>query len=212
MKKNIFLLVLSLFIVGVVQADNNNPEAEKIVKRVVATLKKTSYKCSFSVVYNDENNKSSYNKTGVLQINNKLFRLVLGDIETKYDGKTQWVYSAENNEVTITEPTQDELKDLNPMVMIDYYVKTHRLSLDDKIEKKCDVVNFFPSNPKNTEYFKITLKSFKSNSLPKQLIIWQRNGDKIIFNWENIEVMNFDNSTFVFNKNEYPNVYENDMR
>ena len=48
--------------------------------------------------------------------------------------------------------------------------------------------------------------------MPKQLIVWQRNGDKIIFNWEKIEPRVFDKSTFVFNKAEYPNVYENDMR
>ena len=211
MKKYILILLLPFLTLNVVRA-TNNPEADKIVKRVIANLKKTSYKCTFSVVYYNEADKSSQNKTGVLQIDNRLFRLVMQEIETKYDGKTQWVYSSENNEVTITEPIQDELKDLNPMVMIDYYVKTHKISLDDKQEKNYDVVNFFPPNPKSVEYFKITLKSSKSKSLPKQLVIWQRNGDKIVFNWENIEEMSFDKNTFVFNKIEYPNVYENDMR
>ena len=137
MKKYILILLLPLLTLNVVRA-TNNPEADKIVKRVIANLKKTSYKCTFSVVYYNEADKSSQNKTGVLQIDNRLFRLVMQEIETKYDGKTQWVYSSENNEVTITEPTQDELKDLNPMVMIDYYVKTHRISLDDKQEKNYD--------------------------------------------------------------------------
>ena len=209
--KKIFFVLISLFPLVFVHADNN-PEAEKIVKKVVSNLKKSAYQCSFSVIYQDENNKATQNKTGVLQLNNKEFRLVIDDVERKYEGKTQWVYSAENNEVTISEPTKDELKDLNPMFMIDYYVKTHRISLDDNQEKSCDVVNFFPLNPKGVEYFKITIKSYKSNCMPKQLIVWQRNGDKIIFNWEKIEPRVFDKSTFVFNKAEYPNVYENDMR
>ena len=102
--KKIFFVLISLFPLVFVSADNN-PEAEKIVKKVVSNLKKSAYQCSFSVIYQDENNKATQNKSGVLQLNNKEFRLVIDDVETKYDGKTQWVYSAENNEVIKTKPT-----------------------------------------------------------------------------------------------------------
>ena len=67
--KKIFFVLISLFPLVFVHADNN-PEAEKIVKKVVSNLKKSAYQCSFSVIYQDENNKATQNKTGVLQLKN----------------------------------------------------------------------------------------------------------------------------------------------
>lgn len=42
------------------------------------------------------------------------FALVMGDIQVYFDGKTQWAYSATDKEVTILNPTADELADANP--------------------------------------------------------------------------------------------------
>ena len=53
----------------------------------------------------------------------------MADVETFFNGKTQWVFVKENNEVTITEPTLKELREINPLLLISDCTRTHRLAL-----------------------------------------------------------------------------------
>lgn len=46
------------------------------------------------------------------------FALIMGDIKVYFDGKTQWAYSATDKEVTILEPTADELAYGNPAAIL----------------------------------------------------------------------------------------------
>lgn len=46
------------------------------------------------------------------------FALAMGDIKVYYDGKTQWAYSATDKEVTILNPTADELSFGNPAAIL----------------------------------------------------------------------------------------------
>lgn len=50
--------------------------------------------------------------------NDGKFALSMGDIKVYYDGKTQWAYSATDKEVTILNPTADELADGNPAAIL----------------------------------------------------------------------------------------------
>jgi len=49
----------------------------------------------------------------------------MDEMQAWFDGKTQWAYMAQNNEVSITEPTEKELAETNPMAILSGY-KTKR--------------------------------------------------------------------------------------
>lgn len=46
------------------------------------------------------------------------FTMEMEQARVYYDGKTQWAYSVADNEVTILEPTPDELLDSNPLAVL----------------------------------------------------------------------------------------------
>ena len=46
---------------------------------------------------------------GSLTMSGRCFKLITDRLSIWYDGKTQWTYVPENEEVNITEPTADEL-------------------------------------------------------------------------------------------------------
>ena len=133
-------------------------------------------------------------------------RIMLGGNETKFDGKTQWVFISEYNEVSITEPMADELKEISPLAMIEYYVAKDKIS-----EGEDGAINFYPTQPKESEYFRIELRLNKTN-LPSRLVIHQKNGDKISLVFDSLNKTKVSDDCFVFDVVKYPNVEVNDLR
>lgn len=56
--------------------------------------------------------------TGRVSFSGDRFTMTSPQILTWYDGTTQWSYNKEENEVTVSAPTADELSQINPFVII----------------------------------------------------------------------------------------------
>lgn len=194
-------------------AAKNDPQAATIAKRAIAQLKKSAYKANFAFVYYNASNETTDVNRGEITIDKLLFRVMLNGIETKFDGLTQWVYMSENNEVTISEPTRDELVESNPMMMIEHYYELHRVNMDNEQPDGAFAINFFPKNPKTCDFFKIHFIIDEETYMPREMVMSQRNGDKVTLKWEAFApIDDCPKSTFTFNVAEYPNVVVNDMR
>lgn len=53
-----------------------------------------------------------------LRLSRPCFMVDLGDARIYYDGETQWAYSVPDKEVTILNPTPDELSQANPLMIL----------------------------------------------------------------------------------------------
>lgn len=193
-------------------SQSNNAAAEKIVNAAVSKMKRAAYETDFSLVYYDAVSENNNLTTGHLIIDGRRFNVSMDGIQTFYDGLTQWVYLSDVNEVTITEPSGDELRESNPMVMMEYYVKHHRINFGDYTEPLVDVINFFPHNPKGSDFFKITLILDSGTGFPKSITIYQRNGDKISLYWDSFRTIIPKTDTFRFNSANYNDLIINDLR
>jgi outer membrane lipoprotein-sorting protein len=116
------------------------------------------------------------------------------------------VYVSEYNEVSLTEPTAEELREVNPLAMIEHYVATDRISSNED-----GTINFYPTQPKESEYFRVELRLNKTN-LPTRLTVYQTNGNRVTIYLEEFKKISVDNSSFVFDITKYPNVEVNDLR
>ena len=203
MKKIIFILFAILPLIMFAQ---NDKEAERRVKTVVSELKQSVYEGRFTLLYYNAQAETTDKQLGDLTIKGDKFRITLGANETKFDGRTQWVFVSEYNEVSITEPTKEELREINPLAMIEYYVAKDKISQSDD-----GAINFYPTNPKESEYFRIDLRLNKTN-LPSRLVIHQKNGDKITLVFDNLNKTKVSDDCFVFDVVKYPNVEVNDLR
>jgi hypothetical protein len=203
MKKIIFILFAILPLIMFAQ---NDKEAERRVKTVVSELKQSVYEGRFTLLYYNAQAETTDKQLGDLTIKGDKFRMTLGANETKFDGRTQWVFVSEYNEVSITEPTKEELREINPLAMIEYYVSKDKISQSDD-----GAINFYPTNPKESEYFRIELRLNKTN-LPSRLVIHQKNGDKITLVFDSLNKTKVSDDCFVFDVVKYPNVEVNDLR
>lgn len=202
MKKILFVLliaVLPMFVCG-------QNSAERRVKAAVAELKRSAYEGRFTLLYYNAANDATDKQSGEITLKGNKFHITLAGNETKFDGKIQWMFVSEFNEVSITEPTAEELKEISPLAMIEYYISKDRISEDEDGE-----INFYPTEPKESEYFRIELRINKSN-LPSKLVIYQKNGDKITLVWDSLNKTKVDDSYFYFDTTKYPNVEVNDLR
>lgn len=202
MKKILFVLliaVLPMFVCG-------QNSAERRVKAAVAELKRSTYEGRFTLLYYNAANDATDKQSGEITLKGNKFHITLAGNETKFDGKIQWMFVSEFNEVSITEPTAEELKEISPLAMIEYYVSKDRISEGEDGE-----INFYPTEPKESEYFRIELRINKSN-LPSKLVIYQKNGDKITLVWDSLNKTKVDDSYFYFDTTKYPNVEVNDLR
>lgn len=202
MKKTLFILLVA-FLPLYIFAQNN---AERRVKAALSELKHSAYEGKFSLMYYNEMSDITDKQSGKITLMGNKFRIVLGGNETMFDGKTQWGFVSEYNEVSITEPTVDELKEISPLAMIEHYVAKDKIS-----EGKEGEINFYPTQPKESEYFRIELRLNKSN-LPTRLVIHQKNGDKITLVWDSLNKTKVSSDYFVFDVRKYPNVEVNDLR
>lgn len=203
MKKIIFILFAVLPFVLFAQ---NDREAERRVKVVVSELKQSAYEGRFTLLYYNAQSETTDKQSGDLTIMGNKFRMTLGANETKFDGRTQWVFVSEYNEVSITEPTKEELREINPLAMIEYYVSKDKISQGED-----GAINFYPTDPKDSEYFRIELRLNKEN-LPTRLVIYQKNGDKITLVWDSLNKTKVNDDYFVLDVAKYPNVEVNDLR
>ena len=202
MKKILFVLLIAVLPVFVC-AQNS---AERRVKAAVAELKRSAYEGRFTLLYYNAANDATDKQSGEITLKGNKFHITLAGNETKFDGKIQWMFVSEFNEVSITEPTAEELKEISPLAMIEYYVSKDRISEGEDGE-----INFYPTEPKESEYFRIELRINKSN-LPSKLVIYQKNGDKITLVWDSLNKTKVDDSYFYFDTTKYPNVEVNDLR
>ena len=87
--------------------------ATSVVDKTVETIRKAP-SISSNLTINARNGVSS----GTFTLAGDRFVIDTDMASTWYDGKTLWSYSRDTNEVTITEPTADELAEINPFTFI----------------------------------------------------------------------------------------------
>lgn len=191
----------------------NEKDAENLLKQTVENLKKSAYNSKFTLDYYISAEERTDSKIGSMDIKGRFFRVELYDTEIKFNGKTQWTYVASDNEVTITQPSQSDLNETNPMAMIEAMMTANRIVNSEKKESKgFRIINLYPHNPKKVDYFKIVLYINAETKLPKMIVINQRNGDKISMSFLDLHKVSYNSSNFVFKTSEYPNVTVNDLR
>ena len=152
-------------------------------------------------------------ENGFLLIKGKKFYLNNGSIQSWYDGKTQWSYVADTEEVNISHPTNEELQSINP------YLILMRYKMDfDYIYKGAQTRNGVKGHditltPKRTNNREIIRMHISNIGHPMSIRI-EQNGQMV----SNINITSFrekqklEDGMFRFNKSLYPNAEIIDLR
>lgn len=131
------------------------------------------------------------------------------DMTVWYNGSTQWTYIASDRELSITEPTADELLECNPFAIVNYYSQLYNVR---SIEGKANTVELTPKRA-GTSIRRATVTINPDTSLPAAINATLANGHTFSVKVTSAtRGANLTASTFIYNKTTHPAVITNDLR
>ena len=201
MKKIIFVMTMLMCIGASAQTSK---EARKILDKAAAAVSnKGGAYAKFTI-----SNAKTGSPNGTIYIKGNMFKAVTPEATVWFNGKTQWAYMSQTEEVNITTPSRDQQTAMNPYNFINIYKQGYNLTKENKggnynirlvaTDKKADIQEM---------YISINQKTFVPTS-----VRMRQGGEWTTINISNFKQTNLAASTFVFNKSAYPNAEVVDLR
>ena len=188
-------------------------DASQILNSISEKTK--SYKnisIDFDFKYENELEDIREKKSGKIIIENEKFKLEIDDQIIVCNGKDQWIYSKETNEVQILEYDRTN-EFMNPKNLLNIYEQGYNYRYDKEIEidsKFYHLIDLFP-NEENNEIIKISLAISKDENMVKKIEAFESNG--AIYTYTVIKSRyNRKNLKFDFDTSKYENIYIIDLR
>jgi len=217
MKNYLFILFAFIGVSAFAQAEYTpDVEAKNILDKTAQALQKnTGIQAAFTLTIDDHQTDQKQSLDGTLWLKGNKFKLAIDDIETYYDGKTQWVYMIDDEEVTISVPTVEELEDINPTAIISSYKKGYKLKkeTDKTINGKAAFVVCIYPDDRTKPYHRIEFIVEKNTYNILAINTYGKNGTNTLINIKKYaKDLNLADNMFVFDTKKYPNIEIVDLR
>lgn len=149
---------------------------------------------------------------GTLWVKGDKFVLECGGVKSWFDGKTQWSYVADNEEVNITSPTPEEIQAVNPYALVTMY----RTGFDYRFQgvkkrngKQGTEIALIPEHKQDIRMF---ILSIGDNNIPYYIGVDMTNGHYEEFIVTQFEEQVLSDEFFRYNERLYPNAEIIDLR
>lgn len=146
--------------------------------------------------------------SGTIIIKGKKFHATTPQASVWFDGKTQWTYMKDNDEVNIVNPTEAQLQTINPYNFLNLYKKGYNATLNSNGNNHVVHLTASTASNKIRELF-ITID--KKTNHPTQVKLLQ--GKKwTIFDISNLKKQSANDAMFRFNAKDFPHAEIIDLR
>ncbi|MBO7557841.1 MAG: outer-membrane lipoprotein carrier protein LolA [Bacteroidaceae bacterium] len=199
--KKITLLLMMLVVTVALYAQN----ATNILDNSAATMRAAgNVKIGFTL---EADGGAS---TGYIKLQRQKFVINMGGTITWFDGKTMWTYVKANDEVNVTTPSPDAVAKMNPYAFLSFYKKGYTAKLGKSTAKEHEVVL---TGKNGSPFKKVVVRINKSSKYPT-VITMTSSKDAVTTIRCNSFLKNqkYKDSTFQFNKKNYPKAEVIDLR
>ncbi|NDV79603.1 LolA-like putative outer membrane lipoprotein chaperone [Dysgonomonas sp. 511] len=170
---------------------------------------------SFTLDSKDIKSKSTYSYDGKAYMKGDKFRIEIPDAITWFDGKTQWVYIKDTEEVNVSNPTGEELQAISPSVLFNIYKKGFNLKYNGEKRMAGKVhqeVELAPQK-KGAEFTKIVVLIDKSSNKFSKITLTDKAGMENVLTIKKYQTgAALADTSFRFEKKNYPNAEIVDLR
>ena len=151
---------------------------------------------------------TSGSTSGTIAIKGKKFYATTPQATVWFDGKTQWTYMKNNDEVNVSNPTEAQLQAINPYNFIHLYKRGYNYTVNTAGK---DYVVHLLANSGERKIKELFVTVDKKNYQPKQVKMLQ--GKKwTTFDISNIKKDKLADSQFRFNSKDFPKAEIIDLR
>ncbi len=148
------------------------------------------------------------NTSGTIAIKGKKFYATTPQAKVWFDGKTQWTYLKNNDEVNVSNPTEAQLQAINPYNFINLYKRGYNYTMNTA---GSDYVIHLVASSADRKIKELFISVDKKNYQPKQVKLLQ--GKKwTTFDISSIKKESIPDSQFRFNAKDFPKVEVIDLR
>ena len=198
MKKICFLITMTL-----ICATSMAQTAKSILDKAAANITvKTGIQAKFKMT-------GSMGKTsGTIAIKGKKFHATTPQAIVWFDGKTQWTYMKNNDEVNVTNPTEAQLQAINPYNFINLYKNGYDYTLNKSGK---NFVLHLTASSKDKKIKELFITVNKNTYTPTQVKLLQ-NKKWTIFDISDVKKQNLPDAQFRFNAKDFPNAEVIDLR
>lgn len=198
----IFLLFASVWMTA--QAES----AQKILDKCAEKIRTSpSIKASYNITA-----QGSGTTSGSLTLCGDKFIMSSPNLKVWYDGKTQWSYMVVQEEVNVTEPTADELQQINPLIILQKFKNTYTPSVVKSTTAGTNKIKL-TSKTKNADIRSAIVTINSSTHLPSAISITMASGQVLNITLTGISVgKSIGISAFRFPTKTYPKAEIIDLR
>lgn len=205
MNKKLYRIVSILLIVFSALPAMANETAQQVLQATAQKLTAAkSIKAGFSMT------GTGQKWTGTFLSKGAKFSLTLPGAGTWYDGKDIWSYSKASGEATVWRPTRSELAESNPFLYLST-ASNYSVKFGSGASKGEQVIVLTPKTRGNSVK-SVTVKINTSTKLPKSFEIAASGGIYTITVTSISLNQTISDSSFKFNKANYPGVAISDLR
>lgn len=218
MRKIVSVILASLVAcVAMAQEQAVDPRAKNLLSKSINSFFecKKGVTADFVIKIEDTRNDKEDSFLGSAKLKGPKFKMSLKDVETYFDGKTQYVWMKNEKEVTISNPDEEDLKDINPILLMkscntDYKMRyLGTVTVSGKVMEK---IELYPNDLKS-KYSILTLLITKENLLLDTIVLKAKNGINTQFHVTKIDTKSVVNDAdFVFDTKSHSDVEVVDLR
>ncbi|MBN4072185.1 outer membrane lipoprotein carrier protein LolA [Flavobacteriales bacterium AH-315-E23] len=210
------LLLFSFLVVNAQNTTDYDPKAKAILDGVSAKNETySSVKIKFQYSMDNVKDDIHESQEGTLLLKGEQYKLELAGREIYCDGKSQWTYSPDDEEATISEPNYEEgtLSPTNIFTIYEKGFKYQYIKEEVKDGKTLQLIKLFPEDADSKPYHTIKLYIDKAKKQIHSITIVGKEGDdytyKILKLTPNPATTPAD---FKFDKAKHPGVEVIDLR
>lgn len=214
--KRVLLLCLS-FLLGVAAcfAQQDAKAVEMLNLASVAYVKAGGVKAAFSIQLMQPKGVKGESLKGTIRLKGQKFKLEVEDMTTWFDGSNQWVYLKSNQEVNVSNPTEEELLTINPINVFQLYKHGYTCSYKGSGTSGGLSVHNILLTPKDKYSLVSGIQvAFDKNSLhPVSIKITNKDQSGTTVSITSYQGSNtFADNLFIFPAKEYPSTQVIDLR
>lgn len=208
------LIILALLGTNLNIQAQQEKAARKVLDKTASILKNSGdMKLDFTLSTFNNSQEDPNATSGTMCLSGNRFVIESPAMKAWFDGQTQWSMLSSNNEVNVSNPTEEELQAINPYTFIHLYKEGYNYSMKQKMlrGKEINEVTLQASRPDVA--FPVMLLDIEKNShIP--ICVRFFNGQ----NWIRITIHNlktglkFDDKKFRFDTTQHPDLEVIDLR
>lgn len=199
--KRIFLIWTALLVAVLLHAQN----ATSVLDKSAATLRAAgNVKIGFTL---EVDGGAS---AGYIKLQRQKFVVNVGGSITWFDGKTMWTYVKANEEVNVTTPSADAVAKMNPYAFLSFYKKGYTAKMGKGTAKEHEVLL---TGKSGSPYTNVVVRINKSTQYPTFIKMTSSKGAVTTIRCNSfLKNQKYKDSTFQFNKKNYPDAEIVDLR